>query len=863
MTKDAESLLTIRKEDFEFLMQHCCNCSGLSDNDRVTVENIQAAIGKTVRGCDAAWKRAKMVKEFLHCVGQWSSAQLTIFKDNKEYEQMIRAFTESHTSISRSRNVQRFTGKSLVDVGLNLAKLVTCSLDAYMLQKSFSHFQSLLLLSYCVYLEKKGISTEDIDSIIQIVVTARNETKRKRLLVQAKKINKIIAELGKIEGWNIVRATELFLICPLSIYTLLNISSTDFRAIEQSVAATTPDFTGCFTPSYTIPGLIERLIQQSGVAEHDSVKIIGEYLGYDQSTISETSENIYQVHSAAPLPVTFHNTFSEQSNVTPNSAEMVRIGLQQTPSSEQLDIVHENILALDIRPRKRRRLNWRTTEEQASDKLPSPCNAEQQIISSEVLPQIHGTASTSLIIPDQSIISTPVTSQNLRYPALNHINYELLEQSPNELSTWLPLEHGNQQCKELVPYTVSATLLTSALESPIFEGCIGNPRPQLQLWTQREVPDTARSIWFAINGNIDGLKYLFRRGLASPRDWALYGGMCNYETVKFLLNQGASVDEESYQHVWDYAYRKKCSLAELSELRCITMNPPSSYICKDWVEEQRFPQIHNIVLGRCTKLLRTEIDDNPEAVCITDATNRTALDWATALAKLPDMRLLIERGSPLNTMDVSGRTAVLHAVDSHNDDVLRTVLEAGADPNPELPEGLFRSSPLTAATFGGRIGMMKLLLEHGAKVDACNPEGRTALHTVASMQNVECAEILLTYGADIGCISSNGHSPLTTAVIYNNHAVLKLFIDRCATSRLDRLQLLPMIAEAADAKTMSILATSDLLRQTLNEDNFAACRETLRSRTDYHEALGDAFENLCLQLPCGQRTTASTVNSSE
>lgn len=261
------------------------------------------------------------------------------------------------------------------------------------------------------------------------------------------------------------------------------------------------------------------------------------------------------------------------------------------------------------------------------------------------------------------------------------------------------------------------------------------------------------------------------------------------------------------------------------------MNPPSTYPYRDgWPDEQQFPLIHNIIFGRSSKLLSDELDDNPDAVRATDAMGRTALDWATALAKLSDMRLLIKHGSPLNTMDVSGRTTVLHAVDSHNDDALRIVLEAGANPNPEMSEGLFRSSPLTAASFGGLVGMIKLLLKFGANVDACNPEGRTALQTVASMQNVECADILLTYGADLGHISSNGRSPLTTAIIDNNHAVLKHFVDRCDNSCLKGLQLLPIIAEFADAETMSILASSDLLKQTLlNGDGFATGYETLRS----------------------------------
>lgn len=45
-----------------------------------------------------------------------------------------------------------------------------------------------------------------------------------------------------------------------------------------------------------------------------------------------------------------------------------------------------------------------------------------------------------------------------------------------------------------------------------------NAGPQLQLAVLRRVPDTSLSISYARQGNIDGLRYLFAQGLASPRD---------------------------------------------------------------------------------------------------------------------------------------------------------------------------------------------------------------------------------------------------------------------------------------------------------------------------------------------------------
>ncbi|KAL0929420.1 ankyrin repeat containing protein [Colletotrichum truncatum] len=354
----------------------------------------------------------------------------------------------------------------------------------------------------------------------------------------------------------------------------------------------------------------------------------------------------------------------------------------------------------------------------------------------------------------------------------------------------------------------------------------GVPRPQLQLVTQITVPDTALSITYAMEGNIDGLQELFGKGLATPYDvsisrryslirWALYGGMHQYETVRFLINAKAPVDEESYKHVWDFSFRKKCTDEEFTHLSCIR-----TYSDRDWIEDQKFPLIHKIIFGLDSKSLMAELLENPEAVELKDNEGRTALDWATARAQLDDMRLLIQFGSSLNTMDIKGRTTVQHAVDSHSDMALEMVLKAGANPNP--PDSMYRSSPLTSASFGGLENMARLLLEFGAKVGSCNPEGRTALHTVAKSQHLGCAVVLLRHGAKLDDCSSIGHTPLATSIIHNKHNILRLFVEECKKySCFQGPPLLPIIAKYADEETISILASSEpflkLLSLSCNE----------------------------------------------
>ncbi len=189
--------------------------------------------------------------------------------------------------------------------------------------------------------------------------------------------------------------------------------------------------------------------------------------------------------------------------------------------------------------------------------------------------------------------------------------------------------------------------------------------------------------------------------------------------------------------------------------------------------------VHRIIFGLSSKSLGTELEENPNAVYATDGQGRTALDWATARAQLEDIRLLLAYGADPNTMDLTGRTTVLHAVDSHSIPCLRLILEARGDPNPTMPKGVFRSSPLTAAGFAGIPELLELLLEFGANPNACNPEGLTSLHSVARTQNVDCITVLLRFGADLDAISNNGWTPLTTAIVYNNHQVLQCFVDHC------------------------------------------------------------------------------------
>jgi ankyrin repeat protein len=58
--------------------------------------------------------------------------------------------------------------------------------------------------------------------------------------------------------------------------------------------------------------------------------------------------------------------------------------------------------------------------------------------------------------------------------------------------------------------------------------------------------------------------------------------------------------------------------------------------------------------------------------------------------------------------------------------VCKILLSSGANPDVLTPAG--KASPLHRAAYGGHSDIVKILTEHGAKLDLIDIDGQTALH---------------------------------------------------------------------------------------------------------------------------------------
>lgn len=153
-----------------------------------------------------------------------------------------------------------------------------------------------------------------------------------------------------------------------------------------------------------------------------------------------------------------------------------------------------------------------------------------------------------------------------------------------------------------------------------------------------------------------------------------------------------------------------------------------------------------------------------------DALTRTLIERGAALAPYSaQLFSLAAKAGGIKLIDLllsSG--ADVHAIDSgiyiwSHLSALKRLIDAGAPVNRPGKNGFPPLVFLSRADKGKRIDAMRLLLEHGAAVNAVGPHGRTALHNAAESGNAEGVALLLAHGADREIKDDSGKTPLKLA----------------------------------------------------------------------------------------------------
>jgi ankyrin repeat protein len=119
-------------------------------------------------------------------------------------------------------------------------------------------------------------------------------------------------------------------------------------------------------------------------------------------------------------------------------------------------------------------------------------------------------------------------------------------------------------------------------------------------------------------------------------------------------------------------------------------------------------------------------------------------------------------------------TSMLRAIAEEDCGTIRALIESGEDVNMRVGLGY---TALQKATYIGKLESVQVLLDLGADPDMKGgPAQVTALHTAALRSNMDIANLLLRYRADVKMTDNEGATPLHAAAASGAVEVAKLLV---------------------------------------------------------------------------------------
>jgi ankyrin repeat protein len=158
-----------------------------------------------------------------------------------------------------------------------------------------------------------------------------------------------------------------------------------------------------------------------------------------------------------------------------------------------------------------------------------------------------------------------------------------------------------------------------------------------------------------------------------------------------------------------------------------------------------------------------------------------ALHFAVRAGKLPEVKRLVNAGTPVDARDALGGTPLLDAAFAGYTDIADFLIQHGADVNARHHEA--GSTPIQYAVLTGRIAMVRLLLQAGAQTKGDYRDGQSLLHVAAARGNAPVIDALVEAKADVQALDANENTPLDSAVLHGQTAAVESLLRHHADAK--------------------------------------------------------------------------------
>lgn len=171
---------------------------------------------------------------------------------------------------------------------------------------------------------------------------------------------------------------------------------------------------------------------------------------------------------------------------------------------------------------------------------------------------------------------------------------------------------------------------------------------------------------------------------------------------------------------------------------------------------------------------------------------------AAAQGDLAKVRQLIAAKADLNVYSQEGGTALMYAAIKGHADVVKALLDAGADCKAAMSKPP-KWTALIGAADQGHAEVVKMLLEKGSEVNAADVYGNTAISGAALKGRTEVVGLLLKAGARTEvCDTRSGNTPLLAACSKGHcETAVKLIEGGADVNRADTAGMTPLMVASA------------------------------------------------------------------
>ncbi len=178
--------------------------------------------------------------------------------------------------------------------------------------------------------------------------------------------------------------------------------------------------------------------------------------------------------------------------------------------------------------------------------------------------------------------------------------------------------------------------------------------------------------------------------------------------------------------------------------------------------------------------LMEKILDSGVDVNFIDSKGNSALFAASLSGKKNMVRLLLNNGADTNlkNKNKNKKTPIITASMKGHTDIVKILLEYGTDPNVV---GLNKITALQSAVAMNHKDIVKLLLKHGVNTELKSKDGLTALHIAIIKKYISIAKLLIENKANVHAKDDKGILALHMAAgISGGHRIVTLLIEKGA-----------------------------------------------------------------------------------